>query len=133
MSDYGAFRDLQRHRTLTIDWQRLTPDLGYTVPDLITEAGVEERFRELMDTTYETFAQAEAGAPGQGGYVVPLGFNIRYSIKANARALMHMLELRTTPQAHPSYRRVAQQMHTCLLYTSPSPRDATLSRMPSSA
>ena len=25
------------------------------------------------------------------------------------------------------------QCHTCLLYTSPSPRDATLSRMPSSA
>ena len=24
-------------------------------------------------------------------------------------------------------------LHTCLLYTSPSPRDATLSRMPSSA
>ena len=27
----------------------------------------------------------------------------------------------------------AQQATTCLLYTSPSPRDATLSRMPSSA
>ena len=26
-----------------------------------------------------------------------------------------------------------QQDHGCLLYTSPSPRDATLSRMPSSA
>ena len=27
----------------------------------------------------------------------------------------------------------ASPVHTCLLYTSPSPRDATLSRMPSSA
>ena len=27
----------------------------------------------------------------------------------------------------------ARLAHTCLLYTSPSPRDATLSRMPSSA
>ena len=29
--------------------------------------------------------------------------------------------------------RYAKQTKTCLLYTSPSPRDATLSRMPSSA
>ena len=28
---------------------------------------------------------------------------------------------------------IAKQYNTCLLYTSPSPRDATLSRMPSSA
>ena len=32
----------------------------------------------------------------------------------------------------PAYREGTQGMH-CLLYTSPSPRDATLSRMPSSA
>ena len=29
--------------------------------------------------------------------------------------------------------RVAEKINGCLLYTSPSPRDATLSRMPSSA
>src|SRR4051812_22885155 len=28
VSDYGAFRDLQRHRMLTVQWQGLTPDLG---------------------------------------------------------------------------------------------------------
>ena len=31
------------------------------------------------------------------------------------------------------YNRFGQHIYTCLLYTSPSPRDATLSRMPSSA
>ena len=24
LSDFGSFRDLQRHRMMTIDWQRLT-------------------------------------------------------------------------------------------------------------
>ena len=33
VSDYGAFRDLQRHRMLTIQWQALSPDLGAEVPE----------------------------------------------------------------------------------------------------
>ena len=31
LSDYGAFRDMQRHRMLTIEWQQLTPNHGYRV------------------------------------------------------------------------------------------------------
>ena len=40
VSDYGAFRDLQRHRMLTVQWQRLTPDLGAGVPEEVVAAGV---------------------------------------------------------------------------------------------
>jgi hypothetical protein len=29
----------------------------------------------------------------------------------NAREAMHMIELRTSPQGHPAYRRVCQAMH----------------------
>jgi thymidylate synthase ThyX len=29
----------------------------------------------------------------------------------NAREAMHVLELRSSPQGHPAYRRVAQEMH----------------------
>src|SRR5204862_830486 len=32
LGDYGAFRDLQRHRLLTLEWQRLTPDHGDVMP-----------------------------------------------------------------------------------------------------
>jgi len=32
----------------------------------------------------------------------------------NARAAMHMLELRSSPQGHPAYRSVAQEMHTLI-------------------
>lgn len=110
-SDYGAFRDLQRHRMLTMDWQPLSPALGYDVPQLIIDAGLESNYRDQMDETYEMFdLLSERINPSEARYVVPLGFKIRYSIKGNARALMHMLELRTIPQAHPSYRTVAQEM-----------------------
>ena len=39
VSDYGAFRDLQRHRMLTVQWQALTPDLGAGVPEEVDAAG----------------------------------------------------------------------------------------------
>ena len=49
---------------------------------------------------------------------------------SNANILMDLL-----PPANASQLVTRTDMHanTCLLYTSPSPRDATLSRMPSSA
>src|SRR2546421_4423954 len=40
LCDYGAFRDLQRHRMLTIDWQPLSPAYGYDVPEAVVEAGL---------------------------------------------------------------------------------------------
>src|ERR1700745_3634704 len=43
-------------------------------------------------------------------YVVPLAFRVRWYFRINLRELYHLCELRTTPQGHPDYRRVAQQM-----------------------
>ena len=37
------------------------------------------------------------------------------------------------PKADEAFTKTRHPLQTCLLYTSPSPRDATLSRMPSSA
>src|SRR2546430_2248162 len=39
LGDYGAFRDLQRHRLLTLEWQRLTPRHGSVMPEAVPEAG----------------------------------------------------------------------------------------------
>jgi thymidylate synthase ThyX len=111
VSDYGAFRDLQRHRMLTVEWQPLAANLGYEVPDLVAEAGLGaayadslERSRALHDALFGTF-------PCQAVYAVALAFRIRYSLQLNAREAMHLIELRSAPQGHPVYRRIAQQMH----------------------
>ncbi len=40
-----------------------------------------------------------------------MAYRIRFAMQMNAREAMHLIELRTTPQGHPSYRRVGQQMH----------------------
>jgi thymidylate synthase ThyX len=110
-SDYGAFRDLQRHRMLTIDWQELSPLHGYDVPPEVVEAGVEDAWHETLERQARLWERLVEDFPRQAQYAVGLAYRIRYSIQLNARAAMQMLELRTTPQGHPSYRRVCQEMH----------------------
>ncbi len=112
-SDYGAFRDLQRHRMLTIDWQPLTPYLGYAMPEAIEEAGVETRaqFEDAMERSASLYDSLIDDFPAQASYAVSLAHRVRYSMQLNAREAMHMLELRTTPQGHPAYRQVCQEMH----------------------
>lgn len=111
LSDYGAFRDLQRHRMLTVDWQQLTPDHGYVQPEAVEAAGVEGRFAEVMERSADLYHDLAEALPDQASYAVALAYRVRYSMNINARAAMHMLELRTTPQGHPAYRSVGQEMH----------------------
>ena len=49
VTDYGAFRDLQRHRLLTIEWQLLSARHGYSMPDAMVEAGGEADWNAVMD------------------------------------------------------------------------------------
>ena len=112
VSDYGGFRDLQRHRMLTCQWQRLSPDLGVGVPDEVREAGAGgeyERALEISRAEYERLAAA--GMPDAAPYALCLGYRIRYLLDLNAREAMHLIELRSGREGHPTYRAVAQAMH----------------------
>jgi thymidylate synthase ThyX len=111
LSDYGAFRDMQRHRLLTIEWQQLTPYHGYSRPDLVDAAGVSGVFDEVMDRSAALYDTLVGENLQQASYAVSMAYRIRYSMQFNAREAMHMLELRSSPQGHPSYRRVALEMH----------------------
>ncbi|MGH8933261.1 MAG: FAD-dependent thymidylate synthase [Egibacteraceae bacterium] len=113
-SDYGAFRDLQRHRLLTIEWQELSPRHGYDMPIEIADAGVAETWHQTMARQAGLWERLYPDFPRQAQYAVGFAWRIRYSIQLNARAAMQMLELRTTPQGHPSYRRICQRMHTLI-------------------
>jgi thymidylate synthase ThyX len=112
VSDYGAFRDLQRHRMLTCQWQRLGPDLGAGVPEEVREADVGgefERALEISRTEYERLAAADLRE--QAPYALSLAYRIRYTLDLNAREAMHLIELRSGREGHPAYRAVAQAMH----------------------
>lgn len=110
VTDYGAFRDLQRHRLLTIEWQPLTVNLGYVVPDVVREAGLAGRYEESLERSADLYRDLYEEFPEQAQYSVALAFRIRYVMQMNAREAMHLIELRSSPQGHPSYRRVAQEM-----------------------
>jgi thymidylate synthase ThyX len=111
LSDYGAFRDLQRHRMLTIEWQDLSPRHGFVLPEAVAEAGMAHRFDEAMARSAELYGALVDPFPAQASYAVALAYKVRYVMQLNAREGMHMLELRTGPQGHPEYRRVCQEMH----------------------
>lgn len=112
VSDYGAFRDLQRHRLLTIEWQRLTPHLGYSMPASVAEAGLQPAYEDAMERSAHLYHELDQRLGGDiAAYAVTLAHRVRYVVQMNAREAMHMLELRTTPQGHAEYRDVCQQMH----------------------
>ena len=109
--DYGAFRDLQRHRMLTIEWQALSPRHGYEVPTAMHDAGLADRFEAAMARTAALHDVLLPELPLDAPYAVSLAYRVRFAMQMNAREAMHVLELRSSPQGHPSYRRVCQEMH----------------------
>jgi thymidylate synthase ThyX len=111
LSDYGAFRDMQRHRLLTIDWQPLTPNHGYVRPELVDEAGMADVFDDAMARSAALYDALKDEFPEQARYAVSMAYRLRYSMQFNAREAIHMLELRSSPQGHPAYRRLALEMH----------------------
>jgi thymidylate synthase ThyX len=112
LTDYGAFRDLQRHRLLTIEWQPLTTRHGFSEPEAIVEAGGRDDWHRIMDGSAELHERLHrAGLPTVAPYAVAMAYRIRFYMEMNAREAMHVIELRSAPQGHPAYRRVCQQMH----------------------
>jgi thymidylate synthase ThyX len=115
LADYGAFRDLQRHRLLTLDWQPLNARHGYTEPAAIEDAGALAEWRAVMDQSADLYEQMIAhGLHDAAPYAVVMAYRVRFYMDMNAREAMHVIELRTSPQGHPSYRRVCQLMHRAI-------------------
>jgi hypothetical protein len=112
LADYGAFRDLQRHRLLTLEWQPLGALHGYVEPDAIEAAGAHDDWTAAMAASADLHdALRHAGLEVVAPYAVSMAYRIRFYMELNAREAMHLIELRTAPQGHPAYRRICQQMH----------------------
>jgi len=109
-NNFGMFRDFHRHRALTLERQLLTTDHGYNMPNEIKILGIEKDFKDSMNKTKETFDKIRKKHPEQGQYVVNFAYNYPYFMKFNLREACHLIELRTVPQGHVDYRKVAQEM-----------------------
>ncbi|MDX1595617.1 MAG: FAD-dependent thymidylate synthase [Nitrosopumilaceae archaeon] len=109
-NNFGMFRDFHRHRALTLQRQLLTTDHGYSTPDEIKILGIQKEYDECLQNTTTVFNKLRTKLPEQAQYVVNFAFNYPYTMKFNLREACHLIELRTVPQGHVDYRRVAQQM-----------------------
>lgn len=114
LMDYGAFRDVQRHRMATQTNQLITAAHGFDVPPEIVEAGLEASFRAQMDATAALYHELEPEFPHEAQYVVPMAYRKRVLITWNLRELHHFIALRSGKKGHPSYRRIAQLCWTKL-------------------
>jgi hypothetical protein len=119
--DYGIFRDLQRHRMVDdLAWQPLTPRFGYEVPALVDEAGLTGMFEECFDTSLKLFSALQAGGyVHEAQYATLLGHKMRWKITFNAREAFQLIELRTAPQGHPGYRKLAKEMYDKIIEVHP--------------
>ena len=118
-ADYGIYRDLQRHRMLTQDRQLLSCDLGYFVPEEIKGTEMEEEYKGALDLAKGAFDTIAKDLPEEAQYIVPMAYNIRWYFHINLRALQWLCELRSQPQGHTSYRKVAQDLCHLVITTHP--------------
>lgn len=109
--DYGAWRDIQRHRICTQTNQPLGTELGYDMPEEIGEIGKAKEYAEVMDQTRRLNREIlAAGLIAEAQYVVPMAYRRRLLVSWNLRELFHFIELRSGKKGHPSYRRIAQEI-----------------------
>jgi thymidylate synthase ThyX len=121
VSDYGAFRDLQRHRLLTCQWQRLTPDLGADTPHELVAAGLGGDYERALETSREEFVRMrDSGFSEEAPYALCLAYRIRYVLELDAREALHLIELRSGREGHPSYRAVAHEMRRAIAEVHPA-------------
>jgi thymidylate synthase ThyX len=126
LCDYGAFRDLQRHRLLTLEWQRLSPQHGFDTPEIIADARMTDEWNRVMEDSAATWSMlADQAGPDVAQYAVSMAYRIRFVLQMSAREAMHLIELRSSPQGHPTYRRIAQQMHGLIDTTAGHPAIAS--------
>jgi thymidylate synthase ThyX/predicted NUDIX family phosphoesterase/thymidylate kinase len=109
LMDYGAFRDVQRHRMCTQSNQPVTIVHGYDLPPEIREAGFEEQFKQVVEKAADAYQKIYEKFPDDAQYVVPMCFRKRVLITWNLRELHHFISLRSGKKGHASYRRIAQE------------------------
>jgi len=110
-TNFGMFRDLHRHRILTMERQLLSPRHGYDLPQELIEAGLDKDFADCMYLTKQVYEAMSKTMPEEAQYVISFAYRYPYFIKMNLREACHMIELRTAPQGHSDYRLACQKIY----------------------
>jgi len=117
--DFGAYRDIARHRKGFQQQQPLTTQHGFAMPPLFEEAGLADRYCRVMASVADKVRRLAESFPNQAGYVVPFGFLQRARVRFDAQQMAYFIELRSAPEGHFSYREIAIAMARELEHVAP--------------
>ena len=123
LMDIGGFRDMHRHRRCIQLLQGFTGSHGWETPEGL--GALEPIFTKAMEAargTAAAFAQRPAAGAGDPAwasgprdaarqYLLPLATRTRALFKMDFAEALYIAELRSAPQGHLSYRRVAWEMY----------------------
>lgn len=118
-TNFGIFRDLHRHRILTLERQLLSTRHGYDLPPEMVDSGLDKDFRDCMYLSKHAYEEIAKTMPEEAQYVVNFAYRYPYFVKMNLREACHMVELRTAPQGHPDYRIVCQKIYNEIMRIHP--------------
>jgi thymidylate synthase ThyX len=119
LTNYGTFRDLHRHRIMTISRQLLSTKYGFDIPEEILGLGIEKDYKDCMYFSNDVYNIISKKMLDEAQYVVNFAYRYPYFMKMNLREACHLIELRTTPQGHPDYRRVCQKLYSLIKKVNP--------------
>jgi len=111
ISDLGVYKDLQRHRMQSQFRQNFTTEHGFETPQDVIESGFKSEYEKAMKIADLAYKKFKNKFPYQAQYLACHGNLGRWRVKMNLREAFHMCELRSSPQGHPNYRKVAQEMY----------------------
>jgi thymidylate synthase ThyX len=108
LMDIGGFRDMHRHRRCVQVLQGYTTAHGYDIPEGVAEAGLQSLYESAMQSAHKVHAKLTTES---ADYLLPLGTRMRALFKMDFAEALYISELRSQPQGHFSYRRVAWEMY----------------------
>ncbi len=117
--DYGAWRDIQRHRIGTQSAQELTPELGWTTPQLIKDLGLKSDYERLIEQSASVHDALKPEFPNEAVYALMLAFRKRTLFEWNMRQVCHFVKLRGSSKGHDAYRVVAHDVWRRVLEAQP--------------
>jgi len=113
LTDFGAYRDYQRHRASNQIWQGVSAIHVFDYPELLDLPGMDkfkEDYDKIMTKVSELSRKVIEKYPYETEYVSALGHLVQTTFEMHPGQLAYVCELRTTPQGHHSYRKLFQKV-----------------------
>ena len=124
LMDIGGFRDMHRHRRCIQVLQGYTTAHGYDIPEGLAEAGLQRAIRirhaRLPTRPRKAGAKFAPEYRTSADYLLPLGTRTRALFKMDFAEAVYISEIRSQPQGHFSYRRIAWEMYEAVRKQHPS-------------